>query len=430
MFQDGDTTRLVIAFLASIALTALLCAVWLSLRRFVLIKQLTFVLVVASFAAGMRLFVEIEPATRDSFKDALSWVVIFLAAAAVIRIASLLVFEVILPGRGFRPPEALPTVSVSLAYLIAAMVTIKLVWPAMEMGGVLGASAVTSLVLGLALQPILGNFFAGFVVSVEKPFRINDWIHVGEHDGRVIAINWRTTHVRTRENDTVIIPNSKVADGELLNYFYPNPMRLEAIRVGVHYRHPPYRVREVMLRAVVGVPGTLAKPTPDVFLITFGDSAIVYELRVWIEDIADQPKIRSLVQMNIWEEFKRSGIAIPFPIRTLELAPRPKTAARAADVPPAAGLFVVMGPEAGTEVPLAASPALVGRSQDCQLVLGDHQVSKEHVRIEWNADGFVLTDLGSTHGTKVNGHVVTSARLQPLDRIQIGETVLVFETYD
>src|SRR6185436_6129634 len=122
MFQDGATLRLVIAVLASLALTAILCAIALSLRRFVLIRQHTFVLVVAALAAGMRLFVEIEPATRDSFKHAISWVLLFLAAAAVIRIASLLVFEVVLPGRGFRPPEALPAVSVSVAYLVAAMV--------------------------------------------------------------------------------------------------------------------------------------------------------------------------------------------------------------------------------------------------------------------------------------------------------------------
>src|ERR1043166_4838874 len=106
MFQNGDTTRLVIALFSSLALTALLCAIWLSLRRFVLIKQLTFVLIVAAFAAGMRLFVAIEPATRQTFKDALTWVLVFVAAAAVIRIVSLLLFEVILPGRGFRPPEA------------------------------------------------------------------------------------------------------------------------------------------------------------------------------------------------------------------------------------------------------------------------------------------------------------------------------------
>ena len=239
MLQIGSTFRLVIAILGSLALTAVLCAVWLRLRRFVLIKQLTFVLVVGSFAAGMRLFAVIEPATGMSFTHVLTWVLLFLVSATAIRIASLVIFDVILPSRGFRPPEALPAVSVSLAYLVAGMITAQLIWPDMSMGGLLGASAVTSLVLGLALQPILGNFFAGFIVSIEKPFRINDWIHVGDHDGRVIAINWRTTQLRTRENDTVIIPNSKVAEGEVLNYFYPNPMRLETVDVGVHYQHPP-----------------------------------------------------------------------------------------------------------------------------------------------------------------------------------------------
>jgi len=121
---------------------------------------------------------------------------------------------------------------------------------------------------------------------------------------------------------------------------------------------------------------------------------------------------------------------IPFPIRTLELSPRRKAAVRQDGAPPSAGLFVVAGAESGNTIHLGATPALVGRSPSCQLVLSDYQVSKEHLRIEWTDGGFLLTDLKSSDGTKVNGRSVTSAHLNPLDRIQMGETVLVFEVYD
>ena len=134
--------------------------------------------------------------------------------------------------------------------------------------------------------------------------------------------------------------------------------------------------------------------------------------------------------MKIWEEFQRNDIVIPFPIRTLELSPRRKAAVRPEGAPPSAGLFVAAGAESGKAIRLGAAPAVVGRSPDCQLVLGDLQVSKEHLRIEWTGGGFLLTDLQSSDGTKVNGRSVTSTPLNPLDRIQIGETVLVFEVYD
>src|SRR5262249_21345195 len=134
---------------------------------------------------------------------------------------------------------------------------------AFDVGPLLATSAVTSLVLGLALQPILANFFAGLVISVERPFRINDWIQVGDQEGRVVAITWRTTHLRTRDNDNIVIPNAKLADERVHNFYYPHPLHLLRVRVPVHYRHPPYRVRRVLADAAQGVPGVLDKPSAE-----------------------------------------------------------------------------------------------------------------------------------------------------------------------
>src|SRR4029077_6939448 len=142
-------------------------------------------------------------------------------------------------------------------------------------------------------QPILGNFFAGIVITLEKPFRLNDWVKVGEHEGRAVAINWRTTHLRTPDNDNVVLPNGRIADDRILNYYYPHPMHLERVRVGISYKTPPYRARRALLGCPVGVAGTLDKPTPEVYVLAFEDSAVLYELRVWIEDVAQSPRIAS-----------------------------------------------------------------------------------------------------------------------------------------
>ena len=193
----------------------------------------------------------------------------------------------------------------------------------MSIAPLVATSAVTSLVLGLALQPILGNFFAGLVIAVERPFRINDWIKVNGIDGRVVDITWRTTHLRTRDNDNLVIPNGKLADERVLNFYYPHPMHLERVHVGADYRVPPYRVRRALLEAVTGVAGALDKPSPDVYVLSFDESAIRYELRVWIEDMAQSTRIASDLRARVWEELKKAGIRIPFPVRTLEIAPRP-----------------------------------------------------------------------------------------------------------
>jgi hypothetical protein len=265
----------------------------------------------------------------------------------------------------------------------------------------------------------------------------------------------------------------------------------------VHYKEPPYRVRRVLADCAAGVPGTLDKPSPDVYVIAFEDSAVIYELRVWIDDVANAPRIASDLRARAWEELRKAGMTIPYPTRTLHLAPRnasrraerqrrglPAVPLAAKVVEPAAGaaaaetstaaagpqsasgepgpepggaraepggavasadlraappgaqedaptpsrLYVLEGPERGRSLALSGSPATVGRSRSCTLALTDPNASKEHLRIAWESGSYVLTDLGSSFGTRLNGQAVSRAALSPLDRIAVGDTVMIFET--
>ena len=425
--------QIAIALVCGLGATVLAIAVIAYLQRsFHLVRQLAFPLHLAALAAGLKIFTLFEAGAFPALEQALNWILLFLPAVAILRLIGLYLFEVHLQSRrGIRLPPLMPAVAVGIAYLLTALVTLKIVYPKLEMTGLLATSAITSLVLGLALQPILSNFFAGIVISFEKPFRINDWIRVGEVEGRVEKITWRTTYIRTRENDNVVLPNSKIAEEQVINFYTPHPLHLERIHVGVHYRTPPYRVRRALLDCVAGVEGTLEKPTPEVYLLSFDDSSMTYELRVWIEDYANSPRIGSEIRGRIWEEFKRSGITIPFPIRTLELAPRPRPAAQVAEGKPRpARLFVAEGHERGLSTELAGRPVVVGRSSSCQLSIDERHASKEHLKIEWTPEGYVLTDLDSSVGTLVNGQPTKSHPLSDLDRISIGATVIVFESHD
>ncbi|HEX9639485.1 MAG TPA: mechanosensitive ion channel domain-containing protein [Acidobacteriota bacterium] len=416
---------------SSIAATALALALIFFLQRsFHLVRQLAFPLYIAAIAAGLKIFTLFEAGAFPLLEQALGWILLFLPAVAALRLIGLYLFEIHLQvRRGIRLPPLMPAVALGVAYILTALITLQMAYPQLEMTGLLATSAITSLVLGLALQPILGNFFAGVVISLEKPFRINDWIRVGAVEGRVEKITWRTTYLRTRENDNLVLPNAKIADEQVVNFYSPHPLHMERIYVGVHYRTPPYRVRRALLDCVQGVEGTLEKPTPEVYLLSFDDSSMQYELRVWIDDFANAPRIASEIRMRIWEEFKRSGITIPFPIRTLEIAPRPRRAELEAGAPQPARLFVTDGAERGRTLELDGGPITVGRAPSCQLVLTERQASKEHLRIEWTADGYLLTDLESSVGTRVNGAATQRHLLGDLDRITIGTTTIVFETH-
>ncbi|MEZ5333067.1 MAG: mechanosensitive ion channel [Thermoanaerobaculia bacterium] len=272
------------------------------------------------------------------------------------------------------------------------------------------------------------------MITLERPYRLHDWIRLDETEGQVAAINWRTTHLRTRDNDNLVVPNSEMASAKVLNYYYPHPLHLERIHVGIHYRTPPHRAREALLAAASRVPAVLDKPTPEVYLLEFGDSAITYELRIWIDNVAHQPGIASAVRTAVWEELHRRGLVIPFPIRTLEIEPRAGTLelARARRDEPATGpptLFLSGGPEGGRTVCMEGDVLRVGRSAECDLVLADVSVSKLHFEIERTGGSYTLRDLGSSHGTRINGRRVQEAALHDMDRIQAGDTDMVFETH-
>lgn len=427
--------QMTLSLLATVGAFALLVTLvaWLQ-RKLFLVRQLVFPLWIAAAAVAVVVFIVLEPGYRsERMHQVLGWLLLFGGLAFVLRLLALYLFDIhLVAQRGIRLPPLLSTVTMAVVYVVTALITLRMTFPNLDINALVATSAVTSLVLGLALQPILSNFFAGLVVSLERPFRINDWIRVGEHEGRVVAITWRTTHLRTRDNDNLVIPNSKLAEERVLNFYYPHPMHMERIRVGADYRVPPYRVRRALLEAVNGVTGALDKPSPDVYVLSFDDSAILYELRVWLEDVVQAPRIASDLRARVWEELKKAGITIPFPIRTLELAPRPKRRRELRDEEPQpARLFVSEGPERGRTLDLAGdTPATVGRSRGCTLALTEPNASKEHLRISWEDGAWMLTDLDSSFGTRINGRPAQRQALAPLDRIAVGDTTIIFESDD
>jgi CRP-like cAMP-binding protein len=94
-----------------------------------------------------------------------------------------------------------------------------------------------------------------------------------------------------------------------------------SIHVGFHYRHPPNEVKDVLLDAVRGMPGLVVDPASDCFPFEFGDSAVTYELRVWLDDFLRLEPIVGEVKTRVWYAARRAGLEIPYPIRTIVGAP-------------------------------------------------------------------------------------------------------------
>lgn len=180
---------------------------------------------------------------------------------------------------------------------------------------ILTASAISAVVVGFALQDTLGNAFAGLGIQVEKPFRVGDWIKVGDFEGKVSQITWRATKIATRAGTHVIVPNNIVSKESITNYSEPVlPVRI-TVEVGATYLKPPNEVKAAILEAIAQAPLVLQTPAPNVLLSAFGDSAITYVAQFWIPTFEAEEEAHDQVRSAIYYTFRRRGIDIPWPIQ-------------------------------------------------------------------------------------------------------------------
>jgi len=134
-------------------------------------------------------------------------------SVVLVRAIGYVLFDVIFERRNGRAAPQLLRVFLSVVlYLISFLLIYKFVVNRNGAGlGIIATSTIVSVVIGLALQDTLGNFFAGLSLHIEQPFHILDAIRIAGDLGRVEAVTWRTTTMRTNNNTTIVFPNSRVA---------------------------------------------------------------------------------------------------------------------------------------------------------------------------------------------------------------------------
>jgi len=177
---------------------------------------------------------------------------------------------------------------------------------------------VGSLAVGLAAKDTIKNFISGILLVTDRQFRIGDRVYIKDIDveGYVYDIGLRTTRILTiTGNNLITVPNSKLTEGIIENAFYPDPKVKDSVEVGVAYGTDVNKVKELLLKAVEGVPGVLKEPPPSVFFTQFGDSALIFKLIYYVEKKDAAFSAKSLINERIKRLFEENGIEIPFPQR-------------------------------------------------------------------------------------------------------------------
>ncbi|MEO5754658.1 MAG: mechanosensitive ion channel family protein, partial [Chthoniobacterales bacterium] len=220
-------------------------------------------------------------------------------------------------------PKFLREVVALVIFLIALLLVLSIGYHAeRELRGLLAGSGVAAIILAFATQNLLGGVIAGMSLQISRPYKVGDWLQVGERFAEVMEINWRSTRLRTNDAIYLDIPNNEIVRQTIVNLHYPQQLHAMRIVVGVDYHTPPNKVKDALMHATLHADLVQKDPGPKVFLVDFGDFAISYEIKFWMLNHQDYNTVCDAIRTNIWYEFKRQGIKIPFPIRTLEITRR------------------------------------------------------------------------------------------------------------
>ncbi len=173
---------------------------------------------------------------------------------------------------------------------------------------------IVGLAVGFAAQSTLANFIAGITILLEQSFQVGDWIHINDNEGRVVLIALRTTHILTRDNITVIIPNSNVASSEVINLTSKNFIRFD-IRVRIAFENDIELARKEILQVLSNTDAVLNRPETSATVAEIGEYGVFFIVRFWVKPaaVARIPKIKEVLQEEIKIAFDAADISTPYP---------------------------------------------------------------------------------------------------------------------
>lgn len=185
--------------------------------------------------------------------------------------------------------------------------------------------------IGFGLQNIVNNFVSGLILLIERPIKVGDWVVVGSTEGIVRNISVRATEVETFRRASLIIPNSEFISKQVMNWTHRSKQGRADVKLGVAYGSDIDQVRDLLLEVYRDHPEIVAYPPPSVLLEDFGDSALMFVVRGFIDDVDRRSIIESELRLAIYKTFNAAGIEIPFPQRVVTM--RQETSVGSASAP-------------------------------------------------------------------------------------------------
>ncbi|MGA7614181.1 MAG: mechanosensitive ion channel family protein [Thermoanaerobaculia bacterium] len=235
----------------------------------------------------------------------------------VVQLVNHVIFDrLLIRDSGFQPPRILREVVAIALYFVFIGWAVSSIFH-YAIGALLTTGTVVAAVVGLALQDTLGNLIGGIALHMEQSFSEGDVVRIGDSLGVVESTRWRSTRIRTFNDNYIVLPNSLISR-ERIEVFPQDHLNGRVLSVGVSYEHPPAKVIRALVDAALNVPEVSSEVPPIARVASFDESSVRYELKYHTRVYARRDSIDAEIRRCLWYGFRREGISIPFPIRTVQ----------------------------------------------------------------------------------------------------------------
>ncbi len=256
---------------------------------------------------------------RISVSVILTLIVVFALGAALTRLIQTILRASVLP-RTKLDTGGRNAVLAGIGYLgfvVAALAAVSAA--GLDLSNIAIVAGALSVGIGFGLQNLVSNFVSGIILLVERPVKEGDWIEVGGFSGYVRGINVRSTEIQTFDRASVILPNSDLVAGTVLNRTHTGTSGRVQIPIGVSYGANPRQVEAILLSIAETHPLVLEDPAPVVLFMGFSACTMDFEIRCWLRDVNFSLSARSDMNFEIVDRFREAGIDIPIPQQALFL---------------------------------------------------------------------------------------------------------------
>jgi len=173
---------------------------------------------------------------------------------------------------------------------------------------------VAGIAVAFALQSTLGNLFGGISLIIDKSVETGDVIELDNGTvGTVFDVGFRSTKLRTFDNEVVIIPNGKLASSQIKNYAPPDPSARLVLPFNVAYGSNVEKVKKTTLDSIKGIKGISKESKPYVRFIEMGDSGLKFKAYIYVEDYHERFSVKDVANTRIYDALNKAKINIPFP---------------------------------------------------------------------------------------------------------------------